>query len=295
MGERDKERSHGKWRYEEALTDRDVEEFVDLYVHRPLAFLFLKPFQHNLHFITPTHLTVASMVLGGIAGFSCYLAARNGPHWLAIGGVCMIASVLLDCADGMLARFRGEASWLGYMLDGFADHISGLAFWFGMCYGITSSWQEWWVWPANIAILMIIMMNVTLYDQFKNFYLIHARGAPLNRQYKSQEDQGRIERIITIYYENIYPKLFNSLGAGGTSAKSMSQSEFRSIFCLPMRTISLLGLGTHLAFFYLLSFIASFRPGFINAQSQLVLVAAMLMLTCFAVFRWYRTDRIQRA
>jgi phosphatidylglycerophosphate synthase len=70
--------------------------------------------------LTPNQITIAGTLLG-IAG-GAFLAL---PTWLgiALGVVCLMASSVLDCCDGELARLRFTESNIGHLLDVTGDTL----------------------------------------------------------------------------------------------------------------------------------------------------------------------------
>ncbi len=280
-----------KWRFEDALKDTDVEEIIDWHLHRPLAFLLIKPLQSSLLFITPTHVTVVSMIFGITAGISGFLAAEHGSYWFAVGAVCMLVSVVLDCADGMLARFRGAGTKFGQMLDIFVDHVSGLSFWFGMTYSITYDWQEWWAWPVSFILLVSIMVHVTLYDQYKEFFLENTAKPPGDESARAVTSPDYFEQVMTRYYENVYQGLFNIVGGDQKSAGQITADEFRAAFKSPMRLTSFLGLGTHLFLMYVIAFISVWSSQLAFQAALIIVVGIMNLLTIVVVVYWHHIDK----
>jgi len=274
-----------EWRFEDALKDTDVEEIIDWRLHRPLAFLLIKPLQHKLLFITPTHITIISMIFGIGAGVSCFLAGKFGSYWFGIGALCMLISVVLDCADGMLARFRGQGSGFGQMLDIFADHVSGLSFWFGMTYSITYDWQEWWAWPLSVLLLMSIMVHVTLYDQYKEHFIKNTSAHSQDTDQHPVEKANYFEHVMTRYYENAYQGMF-SLVEDGKSVTKLSQAEFREAYKKPMRLTSFLGLGSHLFLMCVIAVIAVWSSDIAFQAALIIVIGILNLLTIIAIANW---------
>src|SRR5258708_21819276 len=102
--------------YWASLKPLEVEEPIDIYVHRPLAYLLARAC-YSLP-VSPDAITGLS-ILAGIASAVSLLSAF--PYHLQIGGLLLFGSAVLDCADGQLARMRGTSSVVGRMLDGSAD------------------------------------------------------------------------------------------------------------------------------------------------------------------------------
>src|SRR6058998_306004 len=95
-----------------------VEEWVDLHFFRPLGMRLARAAAGTR--ITADQLTVASLVLGLVAGhlFVYRSAALN-----AAGIALFIVSDIFDSADGQLARLRGSSTRFGRILDGLADAL----------------------------------------------------------------------------------------------------------------------------------------------------------------------------
>lgn len=112
--------SSGFWSgYWQSLKSLDVEEPVDVYVHRPLAYVLAKLLLPTP--VSPNLVTIASMVIGV---YSAVLIMQPGvPHHFQWAALCAFVSTVFDCADGQLARMRKTSSVLGRMLDGSADVI----------------------------------------------------------------------------------------------------------------------------------------------------------------------------
>ena len=71
--------------------------------------------------ITPNQITLASFVVGVIS--AALIIALPGRVGLIAAVVVYQASYVLDCADGMLARWRGIASPAGHLLDFLMDEL----------------------------------------------------------------------------------------------------------------------------------------------------------------------------
>lgn len=93
------------------------------YVCRPIAALVVDALKSTR--VTPNQITLASLVVA-LAADGVLLSVPG--YW---GGVCAIliyeGSYVLDCADGMLARWRGVASPGGHLLDFLMDEIKAFA------------------------------------------------------------------------------------------------------------------------------------------------------------------------
>jgi phosphatidylglycerophosphate synthase len=89
------------------------------YVCRPAAAWLVSAVQHSR--ITPNQLTLASFLVATLSAL--LLVALPGYWGLVVAVFVFELSYVLDCADGMLARWRGIASTEGHLLDFLMDEI----------------------------------------------------------------------------------------------------------------------------------------------------------------------------
>jgi len=157
--------------YRKTLKPLEVEEPIDVWVHRPLAYLVAKLSYPTA--ISPNFITLGSILFGLASGFAM-LVPFSG-H-LPVAGACLFSSAVLDCADGQLARMRGTSSAFGRMLDGVADLVVSVAAVGGSIWLIWHKYQQ----PTALGLLVLglcVLTAVTgsfhtgLYDHYKNVYL----------------------------------------------------------------------------------------------------------------------------
>jgi phosphatidylglycerophosphate synthase len=113
--------------YWQSLKSLDVEEPIDVYVHRPLAYVLAKLLLPTP--VSPNLVTIASMLVGVYAGV--LEMQPDVPHHFQWAALCAFVSTVFDCADGQLARMRKTSSVLGRMLDGTADVVVTATILFG--------------------------------------------------------------------------------------------------------------------------------------------------------------------
>lgn len=101
-----------------------TDELPDALVNRPLAALLVRVLQPTP--VSPDAVTSLAMICG-VSG-AAFLACGFPPA----AGACLLASLVLDCADGQLARARGGGTELGRILDGAGDYVVGLAVHLGL-------------------------------------------------------------------------------------------------------------------------------------------------------------------
>lgn len=157
--------------YFRSLKPLSVEEPIDVWVHRPLAYLLARALLPTR--VSPNWVTLWSIMLGLLA---LLFMVRDSPGHLQWAGLCIFASAVADCADGQLARMRGTSSALGRMLDGTADLVVSIATVGGGAYVVMrahcSSLLEASLYGAAIVASAITgSFHTASYDHYKNVYL----------------------------------------------------------------------------------------------------------------------------
>jgi phosphatidylglycerophosphate synthase len=104
-------------------TKKVPDLFWNRYVCRPVAAVLVNALKDTR--VTPNQVTLASFVVGvASAGLLLALPGHTG---LVVAVLVYQASYVLDCADGMLARWRGLASPVGHLLDFLMDELKAFA------------------------------------------------------------------------------------------------------------------------------------------------------------------------
>jgi hypothetical protein len=157
--------------YKKSLKPLAVEEPIDVWVHRPLAYVLAKALYPTP--VSPNAVTLGSILLGGIAGYA-FLVPQ--PHHMQVGAGALFLSAVLDCADGQLARLRKSSSALGRMLDGVADLVVAVAAVGGGVWHVVTStpgptWLQGLVLAACAATIVTGSFHTSCYDHYKNIYL----------------------------------------------------------------------------------------------------------------------------
>lgn len=91
--------------------------------------------------LTPNQVTTASL-LTALAAAGC-AATGARPGFLA-AGLLLLASFVLDCADGQLARYSLRFSTLGAWLDATFDRVKEYAFYAGLALGAARGGDDVW-------------------------------------------------------------------------------------------------------------------------------------------------------
>jgi phosphatidylglycerophosphate synthase len=153
--------------YKKSLKMVEVEEFVDLVLYRPLAFLLvISVFKTK---IKPDHLTIGAIIMGLIGGYFYSLGSYSGCF---LGALFYALFNILDCSDGQLARIKKNGTSIGRLLDGIADYIAAIAIYAGIAIGFSNKPGQ----PSSMVILLAlagvsIIMQESLVDYFRTRFL----------------------------------------------------------------------------------------------------------------------------
>ncbi|MFW5875761.1 MAG: CDP-alcohol phosphatidyltransferase family protein [Myxococcota bacterium] len=149
------------------MKSREVEDPVNVYVHRPLAYAFVWSVYRTP--LTPNGVTLLAVVVGLVAG-AMWLWGTPGA--MVAGGVLLWTSAILDGADGILARAKNMQSDFGRALDGSADMIVAIATVLPAFYHIflRQDWAPVYVIGGPVAILLTVI-HLQMYDFYKESYL----------------------------------------------------------------------------------------------------------------------------
>ncbi len=157
--------------YFRSLKPLEVEEPIDVWVHRPPAYVLARLLMPTA--VSPNLITLGSIVLGCAAGAAI---CAGFPWHLQVAGVLIFSSAVLDCADGQLARLRKSSSAFGRMLDGVADLVVSTVVVGGGAWLVMRKYHDpSWVFAVAAVLTIITILtgsfHTTMYDQFKNVFL----------------------------------------------------------------------------------------------------------------------------
>ncbi|MFK4101602.1 DUF5941 domain-containing protein [Streptomyces sp. NPDC019531] len=91
--------------------------------------------------LTPNQVTTASLLIALIAAACAATGTRGG---FIAAGVLLIASFVLDCTDGQLARYSLQYSTLGAWLDATFDRAKEYAYYAGLALGAARGGDDVW-------------------------------------------------------------------------------------------------------------------------------------------------------
>lgn len=130
-----------------AAGDSYLATLIDRRLSRPVTRLLLRlP-------LTPSHITVLS-VLVGLAGAAGLATVSYAGRLLGVLG--LIASIVLDCVDGEVARARFQQSAAGARLDVIGDYAVHLAVFLGLGIGLARQGLP----PAGVRAVIVLILGV---------------------------------------------------------------------------------------------------------------------------------------
>ncbi|WP_107101362.1 DUF5941 domain-containing protein [Streptacidiphilus griseoplanus] len=100
--------------------------------------------------LTPNQVTTGSLLVALLAAASAATGTRPG---FVAAGVLLIASFVLDCTDGQLARYSLQYSTLGAWLDATFDRIKEYAYYAGLAVGASVGGDDVWTLALGAMVL----------------------------------------------------------------------------------------------------------------------------------------------
>ncbi|MFQ5880924.1 MAG: NTP transferase domain-containing protein [Candidatus Methylomirabilales bacterium] len=167
-----------------------TDEFTDALTNRHVAALVVWAVRRTQ--VTPNGMTMLAALVGAVSGVAIAFGTKASLIGAAVG---LLAYMILDCADGQLARARGGGTPLGWIIDGIGDYVVGVTvhgglFFYLMQHGELSRSQA--VILAVTAGLGLAYRSAVL-DGYKLAYLggvttqLPAWATAVNRGYKRMQ------------------------------------------------------------------------------------------------------------
>ncbi len=283
-----------------ALKAPDVEEWIDVTFHRPLAALIALVLLPTP--IGPNLVTFGSLIAGlaGSVAFGWSMWSGN-PDGRWIAGLLVFGSVILDCADGQLARAKGGGSRWGRILDGIVDLVVLLTLYVLIFFDMLR--LHGWIW-ATVAFVggMSGGLRIYLYDKFKSIYLSYVDpsasdgGEPVQvvfRQWEKVKAEGTLPQKIAMFvYAGMLLKAQEAIVPGPSEPPVVtgeSAARFRARHLPKMRVATLLGLGTHMLFVYTAVTLSAWFDNALPALQVLFFGPYNLLLVALLI--WTRSMR----
>ncbi len=99
---------------------------------------------------TPNQITVASLILAlAVSGFF----ATGWWPLMIVGAIGVQVSIIIDCADGEVARYTGVSSQFGAWLDAATDRVKEYALYAGLAFGASQHGLN--LWPLAMGLMVL--------------------------------------------------------------------------------------------------------------------------------------------
>jgi phosphatidylglycerophosphate synthase len=148
------------------LKSSDVEDPVNIYLHRTLAYGFVRAVYRTR--MTPDMITLLTVIPGLLAG-AMFLWGTRGA--MVAGGLLLWSSAILDGADGLLARAKNMSSVYGRAHDALADVVVAIVTVFpAFLHVYLSTKQSVYLW-LMLPTIGLAAIHMSLYDFYKELYL----------------------------------------------------------------------------------------------------------------------------
>lgn len=237
--------------YKASLKDILVEEAVDLYFFRPIAFIIVKLIYRFP--ITPNQVSFLSMVTGIVSGV---FFAQGDAGSFMYGGILYALTHILDCCDGMIARLKKNGTPMGRIIDGWVDYITATAVYTGLLIGLFKGPFQL---PLNPWLLMIpasisLAVHCMVVDYYRRQFMTHALGKTVTIQEDKKffsaeleklkkEKRNYIEQLMIVFYLG-----YTGLQQGKTSGKRKYRpGQYYRANKLLLPLWNWIGLSTHIS------------------------------------------------
>jgi phosphatidylglycerophosphate synthase len=187
------------------LKSRDVEDPINIYVHRPLAYAFVAAIYRTP--ITPNMVTFLSICVGMVSG-AMFLTGT--PTAMIAAGILLWTSAILDGADGFLARAKNLSSPFGRALDGSADMIVAAVTVIPAVIHLWFKHHDPMMIAMSVPIIALTTIHLSAYDYFKESFLRRTRvekggeGEDLDKAHERKQEAQERGRFIRFVYEGIF-------------------------------------------------------------------------------------------
>lgn len=145
----------------------------DTWIHKVARATVSRPLARTR--VQPNHLTTLRLVVG-IAAAGCF--AVGAPGWWGVGAMAFLLSMLLDRADGDLARLTGRTSPFGHRYDLISDAASNAVAFIGIGIGLRES-AMLGGWAVPLGVLAGLAVAIVLWAVMRLEEMQGARAGEL--------------------------------------------------------------------------------------------------------------------
>lgn len=149
---------------ESTYKSKETEELIDIIFYRPFGYLIAKQ-SYKLRF-TPNQITIASIIIGIIAGHLFYY--KSLPINL-LGIILLIIANAMDSADGQLARMTNTKSRYGRILDGFGGNLWFVSIYINLYFRLLNDGFS----PAFFLFILLAGISHSFQSAYADYYRNH--------------------------------------------------------------------------------------------------------------------------
>ena len=146
-------------------TKNKDDEWWSSFVTSPLA-ICLNWFVVDIRWITPNLLTAISFIVALLASALILAETREAAVWAAF---LINASLVLDCMDGQMAKYRGISSRFGSYFDKVTDQIKIFAWFAAMAY--VSFLETESIVPIFLAFTGVTFYSLRVYVKYVTIFI----------------------------------------------------------------------------------------------------------------------------
>lgn len=275
--------------FKSSLKDIAVEEAVDLFLFRPVSFVFVK-FLVKIP-ITPNQISFLSLLSGIVSGIFFSFGDKKS---FIYGGLFYVLCHIFDLLDGMIARLKKNGTPLGRIIDGWVDYLTSIAAYLGFVLGLLKGNFDlpFSPWPLMIAASLSLAIHSIAVDYYRQQYMAFALGKNktisedlrlFHRRFDSiKKKRGNyIEKILLFVYFG-----YTKLQVTGTfDDKKYKNGDYCSFNRTLLIFWNFIGVSTHRFFIVLAALFYNPMIFF-----YYILIFANLCMAVLAVIQW-RVDK----
>lgn len=236
------------------------EDILDRMLHRPLAALLIAALLPLP--VSGNQVTLVRVFVGLAGAFLLFLGffppGQGSVLVWILAGAALFFSMVLDCADGQLARARGTTSRTGRILDGVADVLVIVPVYAVLSAGIYAQFGGAWFAVAAVAGFSM-WIHAVVFDKVKLLILAQAGANPVGtgpesiETVRAQRDEARLRGgsldglLLSVYL--VYLTVQARLTPGRHVDKTPTEWTPRGRRNL-MGLSGFMGLGTHVFLLY---------------------------------------------
>lgn len=190
--------------YSQSLKSSRSDEWINTYAIRPAASVLVWVFARLG--LRPVQVVLLSAATGTAAGLSLVLVpGRTG---LVLGGALLLAKVVLDAADGQLARATGQVDRIGRFADSIADFWVNGWITLGAAVPAAATLGTGRAALLGAAAFLLVLLQCSLFVFYQVTFLGAVSRSPANRTderpLEAEKRASALERRLQRTYLRLY-------------------------------------------------------------------------------------------